>query len=67
MRRLKALAAARGLSVAELISQSLDALTRMGAADAEARRQRAIAAAGRFHSGQHDVSTEHDRSLAEAS
>jgi len=30
------------------------------------RFTRAIAAAGRFHSGQYDVSTEHDHYLAEA-
>jgi len=64
---LKALAAARQSSVAELIRQSVDHLIRQsGSVDVEERRRRAIAAAGRFHSGQSNVSTEHDRHLAEA-
>ncbi len=67
LRRLKALAAARGLSVAELIRQSIDAFSRSAASpDAEARCQRAIAVAGHFHSGKRDVSAQHDRYLAEA-
>ena len=64
-RRLKALAAERGVSVAELIRQGVDTLIPAGAVDGEERRQRAMAAAGRFHSGQHDVSVQHDRHLAE--
>ncbi|MBP7686939.1 MAG: hypothetical protein KA765_03490 [Thermoflexales bacterium] len=32
----------------------------------EARKQRALQAAGRFHSGTADLSTEHDRYLLEA-
>jgi hypothetical protein len=66
LRRLKALAAARGLSVAELIRQSVDTVASAGAVDAQTRRQRAIAVAGRFRSGKRDVSAEHDRYLAEA-
>jgi hypothetical protein len=67
VRALKELAAARGVSVAELIRQSVDALIRSskGVDEAE-RRRRAIAAAGRFRSGAPDVSSEHDRHLAEA-
>jgi len=64
---LKTMAAARRSSVAELIRQSVDHLIRQsGSIDVEERRRRAIAAAGRFHSGQSNVSTEHDRHLAEA-
>ena len=63
---LKTMAAARRSSVAELIRQSVDHLIRQsGSIDVEERRRRAIAAAGRFHSGQSNVSTEHDRHLAE--
>lgn len=67
VRALKELASARGVSVAELIRQSVDALIRSarGVDEAE-RRRRAIAAAGRFRSGASDVSSEHDRYLAEA-
>lgn len=36
-----------------------------GATDIEERRRRAIAAAGRFHSGVVDLSSDHDRYLAE--
>ncbi|MBI3248040.1 MAG: hypothetical protein HYZ50_16165 [Deltaproteobacteria bacterium] len=34
--------------------------------DEKERRRRAIAAAGRFHSGHSDLAAEHDRHLAEA-
>ncbi len=64
---LKSLAAARKSSVADLIRQSVDHLIQQSAAVDEAeRRRRAIAAAGRFHSGQHDISVEHDQYLAKA-
>jgi predicted transcriptional regulator len=67
MRALKALAAARRTSVAKLIRQSVDELLRhAGGIDAADRRRRAIAAAGRFHSGQGDISTNHDDYLTEA-
>jgi len=67
VRALKELAAARGVSMAELIRQSVDAFIRSSrGVDAEERRRRAIAAAGRFRSGASDVSSDHDRYLAEA-
>jgi predicted transcriptional regulator len=67
MRRLRALAAERGVSLAELIRQSVDAFIMLtGSANAETRWQRAIAAAGRFHSGKRDVSSQHDHYLIEA-
>ena len=67
VRALKKLASARGVSMAELIRQSVDALIRSSrGVDPEERRRRAIAAAGRFRSGASDVSSEHDRHLAEA-
>ena len=63
---LKNLASARQVSVAELIRQSVDTLIRSsGAIDAEERRRRAIAAAGRFRSGASDISAKHDEYLAE--
>jgi len=67
VRMLKELASARGVSMAELIRQSVDVLIQSSTGiDQEERRRRAIAAAGRFHSGKSDVSSEHDHYLAEA-
>jgi predicted DNA-binding ribbon-helix-helix protein len=64
---LKDLAARRNVSVAELIRQAVDEQLRVaGTIDPEERKRRALAAAGRFHSGLTDLSTEHDRYLAEA-
>jgi len=61
---LKNLASMRQVSVAELIRQSVDALIRSSREiDAKERRRRAIAAAGRFHSGASDISTKHDEYL----
>jgi predicted transcriptional regulator len=67
VRALRNLASVRQVSVAELIRQSVDTLIRSsGAIDAAERRRRAIAAAGRFHSGASDISAKHDEYLAEA-
>ena len=64
---LKAQAAAKGTSVAELIRQSVDEwLLRVSSVDMVERRRRAIAVAGRFNSGLTDVSTNHDDYLTEA-
>lgn len=64
---LKQMAAERGVSVAELIRQSLERfLQSAGTEDREQRRRRAIAAAGRFRSGLSDLAAEHDRYLADA-
>ena len=64
---LKDLAARRNVSVAELIRQAVDEhLRAAGSIDPDERKRRALAAAGRFHSGLTDLSTAHDRYLAEA-
>ena len=64
---LKDLAARQNVSVAEIIRQAVDERLRVaGADDLEQRKRRALAAAGRFHSGHSDLSAEHDRHLAEA-
>jgi predicted DNA-binding protein len=64
--RLKRLASIKGVSVAELIRQGVDVLLRSTVnISPEEQRQRAIAVAGRFHSGQSDLSTNHDNNLAE--
>lgn len=63
---LKAMAAARQCSVAELIRQGVDHLIRQaGSVDLAERRRRAVAAAGRFRSGRPDVAARHDEYLAE--
>jgi metal-responsive CopG/Arc/MetJ family transcriptional regulator len=63
---LKALAAERRISVAELIRQAAEDLLRQSSTLSKAEmKQRALAAAGRFRSGQKDLSTRHDDHLAE--
>lgn len=66
-RALKSLAAQRGVSVAELIRQSVDSFIRASVGlDEQERRRRAIGAVGKFRSGQADVAIHHDDYLAEA-
>jgi predicted transcriptional regulator len=63
---LKKLAVSRHLSVAELIRQAVTSFIKSSTVvDAEERQKRAIAAAGRFHSGIADLSNGHDKHLAE--
>jgi hypothetical protein len=67
MRKLKRLAAERGVSLAALIREGVDLLVRGTPEDGETgRRQRALAAAGRFHSDRTDLAIEHDRYLGDA-
>jgi len=62
---LKRLAAARGVSMAELIRQGVDAVLRSKPLpDAEERRKKALALAGKYRSGKTDVSKHHDEYLA---
>jgi predicted DNA-binding protein len=64
---LKQLAAREGKTVAELVRLGVDQLIRsQGALDPEELRRRALAVAGRFHSGDENLSAEHDRYAAEA-
>ncbi|NOR83394.1 MAG: ribbon-helix-helix protein, CopG family [Ardenticatenales bacterium] len=64
---IKTLAMKRNTSVAELIRRSVDELLQKAVgADLAERRRRALAAAGRFHSGKTDISRNHDDYLAEA-
>lgn len=66
-RCLKALASARGVSMAELIRQSVDSFVKVAAgADPAERKKRAMAIAGRFRSGVRDLAKNHDRYLNEA-
>ena len=65
-RELKKLTAARGVSMAELIRQGVDALLRSKPLrDDEELRKRALALAGKFRSGKSDISRNHDKYLAE--
>ena len=69
-RQVKALrqaAASTGKSVAELVRRGVDQyLASRGELGREERIERAIRVAGRFSSGRPDVSTKHDKYLAEA-
>lgn len=62
---IKNLARKKHISMAELIRQSIDKMTKIGVVDEE-RRQRAMEAAGKFHSGVSDLSGKHDKYLIEA-
>lgn len=64
---LKNLAARQHTSMAELIRRAIDLFTASAdAVDIQEQRQRALVAAGQFHSGQGDLSARHDDYLAEA-
>lgn len=66
-RGLKALAAAEGRSMAEVIRDGVDALLRTrGVVDREAVKARSIAALGRFKSGTRHLGSRHDDHLADA-
>jgi len=64
---LKKIATKKHVSMAEIIRQGVSNLMRSsGEVTMEERKKRAIAAAGRFHSGKKDISTKHDEYLTEA-
>jgi hypothetical protein len=63
--QLKTIASRRGISVAELIRQGVDALLQSaGERSPDEIIRRAIAAAGRHSSGKSDVAERHDHYLA---
>jgi len=63
---LKSLAAERRISVAEVIRQAVEDLLRQNPTSSRAEmKRRALAAAGRFRSGEKDLSKRHDEYLAE--
>lgn len=67
LERLRRLAAERGISLAELVRQSVDVFVRtQNLVDPEDQRRRALQAAGRFRSGRRDLAGQHDRYLTEA-
>jgi Arc/MetJ-type ribon-helix-helix transcriptional regulator len=63
--KLRRLAASGETSISEVVRAAVDALTAVTPPRAELRR-RALAACGAYASGTRDVSSEHDRHLAEA-
>ena len=64
---LKALAKERGVSMAKLIRQSVDALLESPeTTEREERKRRALSIIGMFRSDVSDLSTNHDEYLAEA-
>lgn len=66
-RYLKEMARSEHVSIAEVIRQTIDALIKSTiAANKEERRDRALAAAGRYRSDTTDASERHDDYLAEA-
>ena len=66
-RGLKALAAAEGRSMAEVIRDGVDAILRSrGVVDRDALKARSIAALGRFKSGTRNLGSRHDDHLADA-
>jgi hypothetical protein len=65
--QIKEAAADSHISMAEFIRKAVDAALRQSATTSKKERvERAIQAAGRFHSGRRDGSEHHDDDLAEA-
>lgn len=63
---LERAASSEGRSISELIRARLGTPSRTQPVDREELKHRAIAAIGRFHSDETDLSAEHDRYLDEA-
>jgi len=66
-RELKRMASREGVSMAEVIRRAVDAKIREGAGEVprEERVRRVLAVMGKFRSGIRDLSTNHDKYLAE--
>ncbi|MBI9087091.1 MAG: hypothetical protein JEZ11_26085 [Desulfobacterales bacterium] len=63
---LKSTAREKGVSISQLIRESIDLYCRIEQRIPEERKRAAIEAVGRFKSDRSDVSLNHDRYLAEA-
>jgi predicted DNA-binding protein len=63
--RLRRVAADRGVSLAAVIREAVEALVHDDDPSA-GEQERALAVVGRFSSGRRDVSCEHDRDLVDA-
>ncbi len=66
-RELKRMAAKEGVSMAEVVRRAVDAKIHEGSGEApwDERVRRALAVMGKFKSGIRDLSTNHDKYLAE--
>ena len=66
-RELKRMAAREGVSMAEVVRRAVDAKIQEGSGEVpwEERVRRALAVMGKFKSGIRDLSTNHDKYLAE--
>ncbi len=66
-KRIKKIAASRGVPMAQVIREAVDGAIRSGAGTvSEERRKRAVEITGKFRSGRKDVSRRHNAYLAEA-
>jgi hypothetical protein len=66
-KKIKKIAASRGVPMAEVIRDAVEGAIRSGAGTvSEERRKRALEIVGRFRSGKRDVSRKHDDYLTEA-
>ena len=66
-RKVKKIAASRGVAMAEVIRDAVEGAIRSNAGTvSEEKRKRALETVGKFRSGKQDVSRKHDAYLAEA-
>lgn len=66
-RKVKKIAASRGVAMAEVIRDAVEGAIRSNAGTvSEEKRKRALETVGKFRSGKRDVSRKHDAYLAEA-
>ena len=65
MAGLKAMAAKKGVSIAELVRRGVNEVLKAPLVSDEELRRRAIAFAGKYGSGLSDISENHDRYLEE--
>ena len=65
MRRLRTEARRRGVPIAEVVRDAVDRTVPLDPGDRNARFERLLAAAGRFHSGAGDLSIRHDEIAGE--
>ncbi len=66
MRRLRAEARRRQVPIAEVVRDAVDRVVPADPGDRRARFERALASAGRFHSGLGDLSERHDEIAGES-
>ena len=66
MRRLRAEARHRGVPIAEVVRDAVDRVVPADPGNRTAKFERALAAAGRFHSGTGDLPERHDELAGEA-